>query len=69
MAGASLEEIHVKEVAASRASRVVVLADSSKLAPATLPAWLPLEPTWTLVTDGSVAAEAIGEVRVLTTRR
>lgn len=53
----TLEEIHVKEVAASRASSVVVLADSSKLAPATLPAWLPLEPAWTLVSDGAVTSE------------
>ena len=51
-----------------RAGSVVVLADSSKLAPATLPAWLPLGPTWTLVTDASVAAARMdpGEVRVLT---
>jgi DeoR/GlpR family transcriptional regulator of sugar metabolism len=45
------EETSVKERAASRASKVVLLADSSKLGEAALTAWLPVHPSWTLVTD------------------
>jgi DeoR/GlpR family transcriptional regulator of sugar metabolism len=45
------EETSVKERAASRASEVLLLADASKLGPAALTAWLPVHPSWTLVTD------------------
>jgi DeoR/GlpR family transcriptional regulator of sugar metabolism len=45
------EETSVKERAASRAREVVLLADASKLGPAALTAWLPVPPSWTLVTD------------------
>ena len=45
------EETSVKERAASRASQVVLLADSSKLGAAPLTAWLPVHPSWRLVTD------------------
>lgn len=47
------EEIYVKEKATERAAQVVLLADASKLAPAEVPAWLPLDPAWTLVTDSA----------------
>ena len=47
------EEVYVKEKATERAARVVLLADASKLAPANLSAWLPLDPAWTLVTDSA----------------
>lgn len=57
------EETYVKEVAASRASDVVVLADGSKLAPASLPAWLPLEPTWTVVTDATAPPDRLEALR------
>jgi DeoR/GlpR family transcriptional regulator of sugar metabolism len=57
------EETYVKEVAASRATDVVLLADGSKLAPATLPAWLPLEAGWTVVTDASASGDAVERLR------
>lgn len=65
------EETYVKEKAASRAAEVVLLADASKLGPAPVPAWLPLDPAWTLVTDATadeatVAAFEARGVRVLT---
>jgi len=44
-------EAQVKEVAALRARRTVVLADSTKLARGAVPAWAPLPSGWTLVTD------------------
>lgn len=43
-------EAQVKEVASRRARRTVVLADATKLDRA-VPAWAPLAPGWTLVTD------------------
>ncbi|MFD2025695.1 DeoR/GlpR family DNA-binding transcription regulator [Promicromonospora aerolata] len=45
-------EAQVKEVAARRARRTVVLADSTKLDRGAVPAWAPLPAGWTLVTDG-----------------
>jgi DeoR/GlpR family transcriptional regulator of sugar metabolism len=44
-------EAQVKEVAARRARRTVVLADSTKLDRGAVPAWAPLPAGWTLVTD------------------
>jgi DeoR/GlpR family transcriptional regulator of sugar metabolism len=44
-------EAQVKEVAAQRARRAVVLADHTKLARGAVPAWAPLPAGWTLVTD------------------
>jgi len=55
-------EIYVKEQAASRSDAVALLADGSKLGPARLPAWLPLDPAWTLVTDASAPAEAVAVI-------
>ena len=65
------EETYVKEKAAGRSTEVVLLADASKLGPAQVSAWIPLEPAWTLVTDPSAAAETVAAferrgVRVLT---
>ena len=57
------EETYVKEAAASRARAVVLLADGSKIGSATLPAWLPLGPGWTLVTDASAPAAALDQLR------
>lgn len=51
------DETWVKEQAAARARRVVIVADSAKLGPAPVPAWLPLEPGWTLVTDAGAPRE------------
>jgi DeoR/GlpR family transcriptional regulator of sugar metabolism len=67
----TVEETWVKEQAAARADQVALLADSSKLA-ANAPAWVNLEPSWTVVMDGAAPAEALEEirgrgVRVLTT--
>lgn len=47
----TLEETAVKERAAARSSRVVVLADSTKLDVHDAPAWARPGPNWTLVTD------------------
>ncbi|WNV77838.1 DeoR/GlpR family DNA-binding transcription regulator [Geodermatophilus sp. DSM 44513] len=66
----TLEETHVKEVAARQARRVVLLADATKLQAANAPAWARIEPGWTLVTDPGapepvVAAFAATGVTVL----
>ncbi len=53
------EETYVKELAAARAAEVVLLADASKLGPAQLPAWIPLAPSWRLVTDSRATAETV----------
>ncbi|WP_291796976.1 DeoR/GlpR family DNA-binding transcription regulator [Brevibacterium sp.] len=47
----TLEEAYVKEFAARRAHRTVVLADASKLRVRGVAAWAPLPEGWTLVTD------------------
>ena len=65
------EETYVKERAAARAGQVVLLADASKLGPAQVSAWIPLDPAWTLVTDASAAADTVAAfesrgLRVLT---
>lgn len=52
-------ETYVKEQAAGRSDTVVLLADTTKLGPAQLPAWLPLDPAWTVVTDASAPAEVV----------
>lgn len=52
----TLEETLVKERVAARAGRVVVLADSTKLAVAA-PAWAALPEGWTLVTDADAPAD------------
>lgn len=57
------DETYVKERAAARAADVVVLADGSKLAPASLPAWLPIEASWTVVTDASAPADSVEALR------
>lgn len=54
-----LEEIHVKELAAGRARRVTLLADSSKLRHADVGAWLRPEPSWLLVTDDGADPAAL----------
>jgi len=65
------EETHVKEQAASRSDQVVLLADVSKLGPANVASWVPLDPSWTLLTDGridpsTVRAFTAQGIRVLT---
>jgi DeoR/GlpR family transcriptional regulator of sugar metabolism len=57
------DETYVKERAASRAADVVLLADGSKLAPASLLAWLPIEPSWTVVTDASAPDDSVQALR------
>ncbi|WP_051973299.1 DeoR/GlpR family DNA-binding transcription regulator [Cryobacterium sp. MLB-32] len=47
----TLPEAHVKDSAARRARHVVVLADASKLARGSVPAWAPLPRGWTLITN------------------
>jgi hypothetical protein len=46
-----------------RAWQVTVLADASKLSASQLPAWLPLEPGWGLVTDAAADPAALGRMR------
>ncbi len=53
------EETFVKEQAAGRAESVFVLADASKLGRANVTAWLPLAPTWTLLTDPGAEASTV----------
>lgn len=55
----TVEETHVKELAAARAGQVCVLADSSKLGPANVTAWAALPEPWLLITDGGVSADAV----------
>ncbi|SDO14113.1 DeoR/GlpR family DNA-binding transcription regulator [Geodermatophilus sp. DSM 45219] len=55
----TVEETHVKEVAARQARRVVLLADSSKLEAANAPAWTRVEPGWTLLTDAAAPAAVV----------
>jgi DeoR/GlpR family transcriptional regulator of sugar metabolism len=55
----TMEEISVKEDAASRGKRTVVLADASKLSGVGPPAWSDLAPGWTLVTDHSVTPDTL----------
>lgn len=45
------EETYVKELATTRATDVVLLADASKLGRARLSSWVSLGPSWRLVTD------------------
>lgn len=65
------EETYVKEKAAGRSADVMLLADASKLGPTNVPAWIPLDPAWTLITDAAadettVAAFEAQGLRVLT---
>lgn len=53
----TLEETAVKERVATRAHRVVVLADATKLAEVDAPAWARLPAGWTLVTDAEAPAD------------
>lgn len=66
----TVEETWVKERAAAAADQVVLVADSSKLLQRA-PAWVPIEPSWTVVTDDAASPEARATwqtqgVRVLT---
>lgn len=58
----TLAEAEVKERVAQRARRVVVLADATKLARTSVPAWAPLAPGWTLVTN-ETSPEVLGRFR------
>ena len=53
----TVDETWVKEVAAGRARRVVLLADSSKFAAATAPSYLRIDPAWTVLTDAALAPD------------
>ncbi|MGH3306574.1 MAG: DeoR/GlpR family DNA-binding transcription regulator [Nocardioides sp.] len=55
----TVEETDVKERAAGSATEVVLLADASKIGPAKVGAWIPLDPAWTLVTDAAAGDEAV----------
>ena len=59
----TLDETSVKEGAAGRASQVVLLADSSKLRPAPVTAWVPIDPSWTVVTDTSADPQVLTALR------
>jgi DeoR/GlpR family transcriptional regulator of sugar metabolism len=60
---ATLEQTHLKELMASAADRVVVLADASKLGATPFEAWAPLETPWTLVTDSSAPPAVLEQFR------
>jgi DeoR/GlpR family transcriptional regulator of sugar metabolism len=57
----TVEETYVKELAAGRSSRVVLLADSSKFVPANAPAWTPIRAGWTVITDEGVDAGTLAD--------
>lgn len=69
----TVEETWIKQEAAARADRVVLLADSSKLTQCA-PAWIPIAESWTVVLDAAApkaecAAFTERGVRVLTPTR
>ncbi|HEY0239038.1 MAG TPA: DeoR/GlpR family DNA-binding transcription regulator [Friedmanniella sp.] len=53
----------LKSLMASRASRVYVLADSSKIGHTSHQHWVPFQRGWTLITDSNVAAARVDELR------
>lgn len=53
---ATLEQVSLKALMMSQATQIYVLADSTKLGRASQPCWAPLQPGWTLVTDGDETA-------------
>jgi DeoR/GlpR family transcriptional regulator of sugar metabolism len=53
---ATLEQVSLKTLMTRQAAAVYVLADASKLGRAGQPFWTPLQPAWTLVTDGVTSA-------------
>ena len=55
----TLEETRIKERVADSAARVVVLADSSKLAISSAPAWTTSASGWTLVTDPGAPGDLV----------
>lgn len=55
----TVDETYVKERAAGRATDVYLLADASKLGPANVDAWIPLDPAWTLVTDAAATPDIV----------
>jgi len=57
----TVEETWVKEQAAARADQVAVLADSSKVGQHA-PAWVAIEPPWTVVMDAAAPAEALEQM-------
>lgn len=57
----TIEETWVKEQAAARAEHVAVLADSSKLGDQA-PAWLSMQPSWSVVMDGDAPVEAVDQL-------
>lgn len=54
---ASLDQVALKSQMMEQAREVVVLADASKLGRMEQPAWAPLPPSWTLVTDDAATPE------------
>jgi DeoR/GlpR family transcriptional regulator of sugar metabolism len=59
----TLEQSRLKTVMMQRASRVVVLADSSKLDGGTFPFWSPLDRPWELVTDAGATQAQLDRMR------
>jgi DeoR/GlpR family transcriptional regulator of sugar metabolism len=58
----TVDETWIKERASAVADQVVLLADASKLEqPA--PAWLQVEPSWTVVIDAAAPAAAVAHLR------
>ena len=59
----TLEQSRLKTVMMQRASRVVVLADSSKLDGGAFPFWSPLDRPWELVTDAGATEAQLQRMR------
>ncbi len=57
----TVEETRVKEEAAQQAGEVVLLVDGSKFGQHA-PAWVPLDPGWTVVTDESAPEDAVAHL-------
>lgn len=58
----TVDETWIKERACAVADRAVLLADASKLEQRA-PAWLPVDPTWTVVMDAAAPDVAVSRLR------
>ncbi len=65
---ADLDQTRLKELIASRASRVYVLAHAAKIGAAPFHAWARMPEPWTLVTDDSVTTEQLAQFEGTGTR-
>lgn len=64
---ASNDQIQLKELMMAQASKIYVLADSSKLGRSAQQAWAPLDRPWTLITDAKAETLQLDPFRQLPT--